>query len=246
VADGLCVVHAGDGQKAGLTAFDALTGDVKWCYSEGYCPTSASPILVNLAGERQVVTFSSGNALGVSAATGKKLWGVTPSGSGQPCTTPVQYKDLLILADNKEPVRALRLVKGDNGLTAKDVWKAKGLPLYYSSPVLAGELLFGMSTRNNGCFFCLDAKSGQTLWESDGRQGGYASIVNAGRVLLFLTDGGRLIVVKPSATAYEPIAEYRVSDRCTDAHPVFLGDRILIKDVCTLRSFRIEQGADQD
>ena len=70
--------------------------------------------------------------------------------------------------------------------------------------------------------------------------GGYASIVNAGRVLL---DRGQLIVVKPSRTAYEPIAEYRVSDRGTVAHPVFLGDRILIKDDVTLRSFRIERDA---
>jgi outer membrane protein assembly factor BamB len=98
-----------------------------------------------------------------------------------------------------------------------------------------------MSTRKQGCFFCLDALSGNTLWESNGRMGGYASIVNAGRVLLFLRDRGQLIVVKPSRTAYEPIAEYRVSDRGTVAHPVFLGDRILIKDDLTLRSFRIEQ-----
>ena len=31
-----------------------------------------------------------------------------------------------------------------------------------------------------------------------------------------------------------------LSDRMTEAHPVFLGDHILIKDDATLRSFRIE------
>src|SRR5262249_5129433 len=133
--------------------------------------------------------------------------------------------------------------RGDQGITAREVWKAKGLPLHMSSPVLAGNLLFGMSTRNLGCFFCLDAGSGKTLWVSDGRQGGYASILNAGGGLLFLTEKGRLQVVKASARAYEPIAEYRVSDSPTWAHPVFLGDRILIKDATTLRSFRIEQAA---
>jgi hypothetical protein len=115
--------------------------------------------------------------------------------------------------------------------------------LYYSSPVVAGDLVFGMSTRQGGCFFCLDARSGKTLWMSDGGQGGYASILNLGSVLLFLKDRGQLLVVKPSATAFEPIAEYRVCDRATIAHPVFLGDRILIKDDLTLRSFRIEPDA---
>ena len=117
--------------------------------------------------------------------------------------------------------------------------------MYYSSPVVAGHLVFGLSTKNGGCFFCLDARSGATCWESEGRQGGYASLVSLGSVLLFLKDRGQLLVVKPSGTAFEPIAEYRVSDRATMAHPVFLGDRILIKDDLTLRSFRIDPSAGQ-
>jgi outer membrane protein assembly factor BamB len=144
------------------------------------------------------------------------------------------------LNDILQPLRALRLERGDNGITPKEVWKAKGLPLGFSSPVIAGDLVFGMSSRRSGCFFCLDATRGTTLWESEGRQGDYASLLNAGRVLLFLTERGRLLIVKPSATAYEPIAEYQVSDTDTYAHPVFLGGRILIKDSTTLRSFRIE------
>jgi len=240
VADGLCIACVGDGGKSGgLTAFDAKTGEVKWCFVEGGT-MSGSPILVDLAGERQLVTYSNWNAAGVSAATGKKLWGVGPGGAGMPCTTPVQYKDLLILADYLAPLRALRLGRGDKGITAKEVWKAHDeLRLYYSSPVVANDMVFGMSTRNGGCFFSLDANNGKTLWESDGRQGGYASIVNLGSVLLVLKDRGQLLVVKPSARTFERIAEYRVSDRPTVAHPVFLGNRILIKDDTTLRLFRL-------
>jgi RNA polymerase sigma factor (sigma-70 family) len=241
VVDGLCIAHLGDGAKAGgLTAFDVLTGEIKWCFSDGYTAMSGSPILVNLAGERQLVTYSAWNVAGVSVATGKKLWGVGPGGGGMPCTTPTQYKDLIVLADNMESPRALRLESGNQGIQARDVWKAKNLPLYYSSPVVAGDLVFGMTTGRGGCFFCLDAQTGKTLWESDGRQGGHASILSASNVVLFLTDRGRLIVVKASGTAYEPIAEYRVSESATEAHPVLLGDRILIKDDQALRSFRIE------
>ena len=245
VADGLCIVHVGDGKTGGLTAFDARTGEVKWCSAHG-SNGSSSPILVDLAGERQVVTFTSSGLVGVSAATGKKLWGTSSLG-GSGYTTPVQHKDLLIFADDRRPLRAIRLEKGDKGLTTKEVWKAPGHPLYYSSPVLAGDLLFGMSVSKSGHFFCLDANTGQTLWEGPARLGlterreSHASILKAGSVLLFLTDRGRLLVVKPSATAYEPIAEYRVSDTETDAHPVFLGDRLLIRDQLILRSFRIEQ-----
>jgi len=45
--------------------------------------------------------------------------------------------------------------------------------------------------------------------------------------------------MKASDTAYEPLAEYRVAEHGTDAYPVLLGDRILIRDDATLRCFRI-------
>jgi hypothetical protein len=64
--------------------------------------------------------------------------------------------------------------------------------------------------------------------------------VNPGSVILLHTQKRPHNVVRKSATAYEPIAEYQVSDADTHAHPVFLGDRILIKDATTLRTFRIE------
>jgi outer membrane protein assembly factor BamB len=246
VADGLCIAHVGDGKAGGLTAFDARTGEVKWCYADGSPHASGSPILVDLAGERQVLTAASGGLLGVSAATGKKLWGISSGAAA--CATPVRHKDLLIFASDREPLRAVRVEKGDKGLTAKEVWKAEGHPLYYSSPVIAEGLLFGMSVAKSGHLFCLDADTGQTLWEGPARLGlaqhreGNAAALVAGGNLLFLTDRGRLLVVKPTATAYERIAEYGVSDAQTWAHPVLVGHRLLIRDRTTLRCLRIEHG----
>jgi outer membrane protein assembly factor BamB len=242
VTDGLCVVHLGcdnRGEKDGLTAFDAATGGVKWRLADGSRPGSGSPIVADLAGERQVVLFTSWNLRGVSLATGKTLWGLKLDGP-EKNSTPLVYKDLIIFCDYREPLRAIRLEKGEKGITPKEVWKADGPAPYMSTPVLAGDLLLGTSARGRGSFFCLDARTGKTLWEG-GEKGvlGYTSVLGAGGVVLFLTNKGRLVVVRAGGTEYEPIAEYKVSDRLTWAHPVFLGDRILIKDDQTLRCFRI-------
>ncbi len=250
VADGLCVVHYGGSDRGkalgGLTAFDAVTGAVKWCFSNGSPPSSASPVLVTLAGERQVVTLTAWEVLGVSAATGRKLWsrGLT-SVNGARIITPVEYRGLLLFADAQEPLRALRLERGPKGITAKEAWKAEGEPLYMSTPVLAGDLLFGMSSHRGrgGRYFCLDARSGKRLWVSSWQERmGNAALLNAGGALLFLSSEARLTVVRPTGKAFEPLAEYRVSDRQTWAHPVFLGDRILIRDDTSLRCFRLEVG----
>jgi outer membrane protein assembly factor BamB len=241
VDGGLCILHVGGRDTGGLTAFDVRTGDVRWCY-DGDAPAYGSPILADLAGERQVVTLTLNSFLGVSAATGRLLWKLPCREiHSENCLTPILHGDLLIYAGRGERPRAVRLERGASGIAPKEVWKGDGPTLYMSTPVLAGDLLFGVSTRGAGCFFCLDPAGGKTLWESDERQGiGYTSILSAADVLLFLTQDGRLFVVRASGKGYEPVARYKVSDRRTMAHPVFLGDRILIRDDSTLRSLRIQ------
>jgi outer membrane protein assembly factor BamB len=245
LTDGLCIAHVGDGKTGGLTAFDADTGAVKWCYADGRTHASGSPILVDLAGERQVVTSALGGLLGVSVETGKKLW--SASSGAASCTTPVRHKDLLIYAGDRERLHAIRLEKSDRGLAAKEVWNVNGHPLYYSSPVIAGDLLFGMSVAKSGHLFCLDANTGTSLWEGPARLGlaegraANVSLLRASSALLCLTDSGRLLVVASTASGYEPMTEYRVSDTQTWPHPVLVGNRLLIRDRTTLRSYRVEE-----
>src|SRR5262249_4042517 len=117
-----------------------------------------------------------------------------------------------------------------------EVWSDKDHPMYMSSPVLNGKLLFGMTHRKNGAIFCLDAETGKLLWESDGRMGENVALLNAGKALLLLTNTGKLLAVKPDDARFEKLAEFTVSDSPTWAHPVFVGNRVLIKDKSTLRS----------
>ena len=76
------------------------------------------------------------------------------------------------------------------------MWDAKAFPMYMSSPVLVGDTLYGLTSRNKGQFFALDAKTGATRWTSPPRQTENASIIAAaGRLWCLTTDGG-LIVLK--------------------------------------------------
>jgi hypothetical protein len=106
--------------------------------------------------------------------------------------------------------------------------------MYMSSPVVAGDLLFGFSERKRGQFFCLKPGDGATVWASEGRQGDSAAIVAAGSVLLILTPDGDLTVARQSDKAFEPLRKYSVADSPAWAHPVVLGRGILIKDATVL------------
>ena len=68
-----------------------------------------------------------------------------------------------------------------------------------------------------------------------------AAIVNLrGKVLLLLTNDANLIVLPVNAKEYAPTAHYTVADSPTWAHPVVIGNRILIKDETTLRSLKAQ------
>lgn len=106
--------------------------------------------------------------------------------------------------------------------------------MYMSSPVVSADLLVGLSHRNRGQFFCLDPRIGTTLWATKGREVDNVAVLDAGSVVFWLTSDAELIVAKASAKAFELVRRYTVADSSTYAHPVILGDRILVKDVSNL------------
>jgi outer membrane protein assembly factor BamB len=97
--------------------------------------------------------------------------------------------------------------------------------------VLAGDTVFGFTSRNSGQYFAVNAKSGQMLWTSPGRQATAGALVRAGDYVISLENDGELVVVKNNATTFELVKKYKVADGETWAEPVLSGNRILIKDL---------------
>jgi len=231
---GLLIVHVGTNGRGALTAFDAQTGVEKWSW-KGDGPAYASPIVVELGGTRQVVTQSQRNIVGVSAATGELLWRIpfsTPY--EQNIVTPVLYHETLLFSGLNNGVMGVKVLKRGSEWVAETVWQNKDVGMYMNSPVLTGDLLFGLSHLKRGQFFCLDPRNGATLWTSEGRQADNAAIVDGGPVLFFLTNDAELIVARKSGRGFELLRKYSVADSPTWAHPVILINGILIKDATTL------------
>jgi len=240
VDSGLLIAHVGGHDKGALTAFDTETGAVKWS-NNADGPAYASPIIVTLAGVRQIVTFMQKDIVGVDFATGKLLWKL-PSKTqyDENCNTVVAYKDLLIFSREEQGLSAFRLAKQGAEIIPQQAWNNKDAELYLNTPVLQGNLLFGMTARQKGQFFAVDADTGKTVWQSPGRMGENAAILNlGGKAVIFLTNEAKLIVQPVEAKTYSPVVQYTVAASPTWAHPLVLGRRILIKDETTLASLSI-------
>ena len=239
IVDGAAVIAFLGGQNAGaLTAMDVATGAVKWEW-KGDGPGYSSPVLASFGSTKQFIVQSQTKLVGVAAADGRLLWEVpikTPF--EQNSVTPLVMGDVVISSGLENPTIAYWVTAGlGKGWSATPRWRNEEVSMYMSSPAVTGTTLFGLSNKNRGQFFAIDAKTGNTLWTTKGREAENASIVRAGDYLLLATTNSELIVARANATRYEEVKRYSVADSAMWAHPAFAGRTIIIKDVDTLTAW---------
>ena len=233
VDGGNVIFHVGGNDKGALTAFDLNTGAVRWSWT-GDGPGYASPVVATIDGVRQIITPTQVKIVGVDASTGTLLWeramkhqftsnSITPIVSGQ-----------TVIVAGTGPLFAFAVARRAGQWTTEQIWENTELPLRYTTPVVAGDVLYGFSGRNAGQYYAMDARTGKTLWTSDGRQATHASMARAGDLLFSLESDGELVIARNSQTAFELVRRYKVSANETWAQPAITGNRVFVKDVTSL------------
>jgi outer membrane protein assembly factor BamB len=223
----LVFVHPGD--YGPLTAFDVRSGTVKWTAGPG--GFFASPVLVALERTPQVVSATAEFVIGVSL-DGQILWRF-PFDGRNGVTTPVLSNDAIIV-NSPDRVIAFRPRLREGAWIVETMWETKDVSTYLSTPVVVDGVLYGLSTKQRGQLYAVDAKTGQVLWLGSPREADNTAVVKAGQLLFLLNDDAELIVAKTNRKAFEPIVRYIVADSATWAQPAISGERIFIKDVNTV------------
>jgi outer membrane protein assembly factor BamB len=236
---GLVIAHVGGEGNGALTAFDAATGDAGWSW-KGDGPAYASPIVAEFGGVRQVITQSQAHLVGIAVADGKLLWQLPfTTDYEQNIVTPVVAESLLIYGGLSKPTTAVRISQSGGKWAATEVWANADVPMYMNSPVVADGVLYGLTHRNRGQFFAVDARSGKTLWTSPGRQAENAALIDAGGALLTTTTEGELLVLRKDRAAFSAIRKYTLADSPIWAHPAPARGGILVKDASTLSYWKV-------
>jgi len=230
VADGLCIAHLGGHDDGGLLAVDISSGKVRWKWL-GDGPGYASPMLMNFAGQPQVVTFSQDNIIGVDIQTGALLWEMpfkTPY--TQNAVTPLTIDDDVILSGLGQGIFRLRVTQENGKWKTTKLWMNKEIGSYMSTPVLHNGLIAAMSDKRKGLYVMLDPGSGNVLWQSKGREGENAALLHSGSYLMSLKTDGTFQVALQKDSQYEFLRAYQVSDSPTWAHPVIFDKKLFVKN----------------
>ena len=236
----LMILHVGGHDDGALTAFDVATGDVRWSWA-GDGPAYGSPIVAEMEGVRQIVTFTQENFVGVSPETGELLWRrpfTTPSTTTS--QTPHIYDNDVIEAGRGSGITRVHVVREGNAWTTENVWHTDEVSLHMTNGVIVDGVLFGLSHLNSGQYFGLDLDTGEVLWTSAPRQAENAAIVHAGTTIFSLEDDAELVVVPGTRTGFEPVQRYEVATSATWAQPTLAGNRLFVKDVDSLTLWTVE------
>jgi outer membrane protein assembly factor BamB len=84
-------------------------------------------------------------------------------------TTPVLNNDI-ISVNSRDRVIAFRPRLRDAAWIVETIRETKDVSTYLSTPVVVDGVLYGLSTKQRGQFYAIDAKTGQVLWLGSPRE----------------------------------------------------------------------------
>ena len=228
IVEGLAIAQLG-GEDAGvIVAYDLATGNEKWkCPGRG--SAYASPVLAAVEGVKQLVTLTNKNVVGIALADGKPLWEVPFPSQGMVynAATPIVDGSTVIFTGQGRGTKAVKIEKKGDGFAATELW-SNPLGTQFCSPVLKDGMLYGISDKGN--LFCINAKSGETVWADSTKLGNYGAMLDAGSTILALPNNSQLLAFKPGEKQYVELAKLKVAETPTFACPVVAGNNIFVKD----------------
>ncbi|MEA3209834.1 MAG: outer membrane protein assembly factor BamB [Chthoniobacter sp.] len=201
----LLILVTGGMPDACVLAFDKENGkevwralNDKWTYS--------SPIVISAGGKRQLIVWTPDAITSLDPATGKTWWRELRTLHGDfAVATPTAWEGLLLAGglmfqlDPDQPAASV--------LWPKDTVQARRSLSNTTGPLLLNGYVY--SHKSQGRLVCLDARTGQQVWEKDkvtaSGSGACLHLIRNGDGVWLFTDEGDLIRARLTPQGYEEL-----------------------------------------
>jgi outer membrane protein assembly factor BamB len=248
LVDGDRVIACPGGSNILMVALDRHSGRTVWqTPGTGDKPGYTAPQLINVAGQRQIVTMTSGAAIGVAPDTGRLLWRFEMPAPYEVNASHPVYHDgqLAIFGTWGRGAYLLRLKPEGDRCAVEQVWHTTELDNEHGSVVLVNGALFGHADGNHKHrhWACLDWATGRTLWTSEELPGPRSGTLTTAAGMLYLMNEKRQLALAPAdpqkldlVSRFELPAE---GQGPSWAHPVICNGRLYIRYSQYLYAFDI-------
>jgi outer membrane protein assembly factor BamB len=231
------VLTVGGGRGKAVMAFDARTGAVAW-KNHDFDPSPASPILINVDGQDQLVFFHADGVAGVDPRGGPLFWSQRHSTDyGLNISTPVWGEDNLLFVSSAYSggSRLLHLGQAAGKTTVTERWFTSKMRLHIGNAIRLGDRVVGSSGDFGPAFIsALDVKTGAVAWQERGFA--RSSFVYADGRLILLDEDGTLALVSVSPTGLQVHAKAGVMSHKAWTAPTLVGTRLYLRDRAKIKA----------
>lgn len=218
--------------QSSIVAFDKATGEERWRRDRDEPVSWASPLVVEIGGQAQVLTSGSERIRAYDLRTGSLLWqcgGLTSNAIASPV-----YRDgvaYFMTGFQGSALLAIRIkgAKGDITKSSAVMWRQMRDTPYVPSPLLLSDRLYFLKT-NTGILSALDPMTGVGIFVRQRlaaiREVFSSPVAAAGRIYLTGRDGTTEVLAH--GPVYSPLAVNRLEDSFS-ASAAIAGDELYLR-----------------
>jgi outer membrane protein assembly factor BamB len=236
IVDDKVIVLPGGLSGQSVAAYNKLTGEPVWKALDDK-QAYTSPMLVTLAGKRQLLVVSASRMMGLTAENGSVLW-------EYPWTTgyDVNSAQPLVIGENRVFISAgydhgaavVEITPAGDKFQVKEVWANKRMKNKFSGSVLHEGYIYGL---DEAILACVNAETGELKWK--GGRYGYGQVLLAGGNLIVTTETGDVVLVKATPDSHQELARFHAVSGKTWNNPAISDGLLLVRNTTEMVCFRI-------
>lgn len=234
VVDDAVVVLPGGRQGQSVVAYHRRTGARLWSALDDQA-SYASPMLVTLAGVRQILIFTASRLLGLSTDGSRVLWQhAWPGPNDINAAQPLLVGDTRVFVSSGYGVggAVIDVSPAGAGFTVREVWRNTRMKNRFASSVLREGVIYGF---DESILSAIDAATGEQKWK--GGRYGYGQLLLAGDHLIVLAEDGDLALVRATPDRFDEVARFPVLDGKTWNVPALSRGYLLVRNLAGMAAF---------
>jgi outer membrane protein assembly factor BamB len=229
------------GAKGGaVMAFNQRTGALAWKNGD-YPVGPASPVLINVDGQDQLVVSGGDEILGVDPSNGSVLWRHPHKTDwGLNISTPVWGDGnlLFVSAAYNNGARLLRVTQTAGKSTVQQQWYQNRMKTHIGTVIRLGDFYVGSNGDFGPCpTVAVDVQSGRILWQN--REFARSTFLHADGKLIVLDEDGNLGLAAPTRQGLNVMARGSVLSNKAWTVPTLVGTRLFVRDRARMMAFEL-------
>ena len=238
--NGTIIVTVG-GRGQAVAAFNQQTGALVWKAGD-FDESPASPLLVDVDGQPQLVLFAGDKVAGLDPANGRVLWSHPHKTDwGLNISTPVWSPTshlLFVSSAYSTGSRALELRQAAGKTMVTEKWFSGRMRVHIGTVINLGDYVYASSGDFGPSFLsAVDLKTGKIAWQD--RSFSRAQLLYADGKLIILDEDGNLGLATISPQGLKVLARAPVLSNIAWTPPTLAGTTLYVRDRKTIAAFNL-------